>query len=201
MTAWQETSAAVLASVQSARAANPSYRVVATGHSLGGAVATLAAAYLRRSGIPADLYTYGSPRVGNPAFASFVTAQAGAEWRVTHGADPVPRLPPAAWGYQHTVPEYWLGTGGPMTTNYAAGDVKLCQGLVDAGCNAGTLGLDIIAHLFYLGDTTACNNLLGRGEGGISDEELEARVNAYAKMDLEYAAGLRNGSVAAAAAA
>ncbi|MBL4845162.1 MAG: lipase family protein [Planctomycetes bacterium] len=36
-----------------------------TGHSLGGAVATLAAA---RHGSSARLYTYGSPRVGTPAF-------------------------------------------------------------------------------------------------------------------------------------
>ncbi len=92
--------------------------MVATGHSLGGAVATLAAAYLRAAGNAVDLYTYGSPRVGNDAFANFVSAQAGLEIRVTHLDDPVPRLPPLLFSYRHTSPEYWLYDGGATTTNY-----------------------------------------------------------------------------------
>src|SRR5688572_14073083 len=61
--AWDEISSAAQSAIKSARAANPGYRVVATGHSLGGAVATLGAVYMRRNGITVDVYSYGSPRV------------------------------------------------------------------------------------------------------------------------------------------
>ena len=37
-------------------------------------LATLAGAELRSMNYTADIYTYGSPRVGNTAFATFVTS-------------------------------------------------------------------------------------------------------------------------------
>lgn len=130
-----------------------------TGHSLGAAVATIAAATLRKQQPSAsiDLFTYGSPRVGNAAFADFVTAQAGAEFRVTHLDDPVPRLPPAEFGYRHTSPEYWLSTGTATTTDYGVADVKVCQG-TDTSCNAGTLGLNTDAHLYYFEAIAGCSS-------------------------------------------
>ena len=66
-----------------------------TGHSLGAALATLAA---RRGGAgnPQGLYTFGSPRVG---IAAFATALAEAFprpcFRFVHGSDIVTALPPA----------------------------------------------------------------------------------------------------------
>ncbi|WP_150539618.1 lipase family protein, partial [Actinobacillus vicugnae] len=42
-----------------------------TGHSLGGAVATILSAYLFELGFKPLLYTYGSPRVGNSDFARY----------------------------------------------------------------------------------------------------------------------------------
>ncbi|TVY64181.1 Mono- and diacylglycerol lipase, partial [Lachnellula suecica] len=111
-TAWSERRSVVLAAVSSALAANPDFSIVVTGHSIGAAVATLAATELRNLGHSVSTYTFGSPRVGNAAFASFVTA-AGSNFRMTHVNDPVPQLPPTWLGYQHTSPEYWLsGSGG-----------------------------------------------------------------------------------------
>lgn len=52
---WLEVQPTVIKAIQDARAANPGFPVVATGHSLGGAIATLAAARLRTLGIPAAL--------------------------------------------------------------------------------------------------------------------------------------------------
>lgn len=151
----------MLSAVSAARALHPSFGVVVTGHSLGGAVATIAAAYLRQQPASApttvDLITYGSPRVGNNAFAGFVTAQPGAEFRVTHLDDPVPKLPPIEFGYRHTSPEYWLSTGGATTTDYGVADVKVCQGSADLGCNAGTPGLNAEAHLYYFEAIAGCS--------------------------------------------
>ncbi|KAK4217582.1 Alpha/Beta hydrolase protein [Rhypophila decipiens] len=154
--AWSEVSAVVLTGVASARAANPTYSVISTGHSLGGAVATLAAAYLREAGHPTDLYTYGSPRVGNFVFAEYVTETQGglgAEYRVTHTDDPVPKLPPIATNYRHLSPEYWINTD---TDAVAASQIEVCTGYATLGCNAGTLGANATAHVWYFGPISGC---------------------------------------------
>ena len=44
--------------------------IVVTGHSLGGAMATLAAYDLRKLFMPIELINFGSPRVGNKEFAA-----------------------------------------------------------------------------------------------------------------------------------
>lgn len=94
-----------------------------------------------------DLYTYGSPRVGNLALVKYVTNQVGAEYRATHFDDPVPRLPPILFGYFHTSPEYWLAAGPATNTDYTIDEIKTCTGYANIGCNAGTFGLDGDAHL------------------------------------------------------
>lgn len=65
------------------------------GHSLGGALATLAADYLSARGAQVKLYTFGCPRVGMIDFAQGLTARAGASnlFRVYHPADPVAMVP------------------------------------------------------------------------------------------------------------
>lgn len=71
-----------------------------TGHSLGGAMAILAAFELRALlGFRASpVYTFGAPRVGNQAFADAFTELSMSRdidppaWRVIHYKDPVPRL-------------------------------------------------------------------------------------------------------------
>ncbi|KAH6955546.1 hypothetical protein HG530_008693 [Fusarium avenaceum] len=197
--AWTEISGQATAAVAKALKANPSFKVISTGHSLGGAVATLAAANLRVGGTPVDIYTYGSPRVGNAQLSAFISNQAGGEYRITHAKDPVPRLPPLIFGYRHTSPEFWLSTGSGDTVNYTINDVKVCEGAANLMCNGGTLGLDIAAHLHYFQATDACN------AGGFSwrryrsakresieeratmtDAELEKKLNSYVAMDKEY---------------
>ncbi|KAK3316909.1 Alpha/Beta hydrolase protein [Apodospora peruviana] len=152
--AWEEVEDQVIAGVAAARAANPTYSLVVTGHSLGGAVATLATACLRQAGHPADLYTYGSPRVGNIIFAQFVTEQAGNEYRVTHTDDPVPKLPPITLNYAHTSPEYWITTDENEVVS--ASEITVCNGYTTLDCNAGALGVNATAHVWYFGHTSGC---------------------------------------------
>jgi len=158
---WAERRDAVLSAVVSALSTNPDYSLIITGHSIGAGVATLAGAELRSMNYTADIYTYGSPRVGNAAFAAFVTSQApdlGATYRMTHENDPVPQLPPTWVDYEHTSPEYWLTNGTDTTDVYAASDIVVCEGIGNDGCNAGTglVPIDGTAHNHYLGLISAC---------------------------------------------
>ncbi|KAH7304305.1 lipase [Stachybotrys elegans] len=147
---------ATVAAVRAAKQAWPSYKVVVTGHSLGGAVGTLLAATLRSSGIATDLYTYGSPMVGNSQLVQFINAQRnGVHYRVTHVNDPVPRFPPTLFGYRQTDTEFWLKTGGSETTSYTTSDVQVCTG-AKSSCNGGQGGLDLTAHSHYFQRVSAC---------------------------------------------
>ena len=73
------------------------------GHSLGGAIATLAADWLRASGSVsrANIYTFGSPRVGLSMFSEKCTGRvlAGNVYRTHHETDPVPMVP--TWPFFH----------------------------------------------------------------------------------------------------
>ncbi len=69
------------------KAANPARTIWLTGHSLGGALATLAAARLADV---TGLYTFGSPLVGDRQFAERCPDRA---YRVVNNNDIVPHVP------------------------------------------------------------------------------------------------------------
>lgn len=186
--AWREMANGAIGAVRDSLDAHPDYAVVATGHSLGGAVAAIGAAYMRAEGIPVDVYTYGAPRAGNDYFANFATGQPGSDFRITHGSDPVSRLPPITLGYRHTTPEYWFNGGNSDFVDYGADDIDVCDGISSVRCNGGTFGLDITAHLYILSDVSACNpkGKPARRQGGMSDEEIEEMVNEWVQEDIDY---------------
>ncbi|KAI5918924.1 lipase [Camillea tinctor] len=204
--AWSEIQQDVLAALASAVAANPSYKLIFTGHSLGAAVSTLGAAYARKAGYPADIYNYGSPRVGNQAFVTYVTQQTGAEYRVTHLDDPVPRLPPISFSYFHTSPEYWLSGGAFNASTYAPDEITICAGYANTSCNGGSKGLDTDAHSYYFGAIGACGSdelefrrrdtlnitrdMATSPPQDISDADLETKLNEWVQQDIEYATSL-----------
>jgi pimeloyl-ACP methyl ester carboxylesterase len=74
------------------------------GHSLGGALATLAAIHLsRRHSCPiGSVYTFGSPRVGDGVFAREFELRLGTRChRVVNNEDLVTRVPTRTMGYEH----------------------------------------------------------------------------------------------------
>lgn len=91
----------VRARVATVLAREPETHIYVTGHSLGGALATLAALDLDyRHGGGVQLVATGCPRVGNGAFAELVERRLPRLLRVSVIHDPVPGVP---WGakYQH----------------------------------------------------------------------------------------------------
>lgn len=81
-----------------ARRKSPGQKLWITGHSLGGALANLAAAHLGRETVH-GLYTYGCPRVGDAAFASVLPSRN--HYRFVHRDDWVATVPPEFLGYVH----------------------------------------------------------------------------------------------------
>ena len=83
----------VIAEVERLKRIYPTAAVKTTGHSLGGALATLAGMDLIKAGFDTSCYNYGSPRVGTIGFSSFVGTIMTDMWRITHTRDPVPHSP------------------------------------------------------------------------------------------------------------
>ena len=85
-------------------------RVICTGHSLGGALATVAAACIKAlfgDSFVVECYTFGSPRVGNSHFVKFFDTSVDRSIRCVHGSDMVTRIP--SFLYEHVGGEYRIG--------------------------------------------------------------------------------------------
>jgi predicted lipase len=83
----------------------PKGDIIISGHSMGGAVATLFGSYIKShlNIDPEAIYTYGSPRVGDETFAKYVDSQFGDKLiRIMNEWDMVTDLPPVLLKYRHT---------------------------------------------------------------------------------------------------
>ncbi|KAL9555124.1 hypothetical protein MBANPS3_002489 [Mucor bainieri] len=115
--------------VQSQLTAYPGYKVIVTGHSLGGAQALLAGMDLfqRESRLNKNnlaIYTVGCPRVGNPAFAYYVDSTGITFSRSVNNRDIVPHVPPQAWGFLHPGVEAWARSSS---------NVQICTPNIETG--------------------------------------------------------------------
>ena len=156
-TSWLEARDGVLAALKTTAASYPSSKVVVVGHSLGGAIADLATAEIKKGGTPADLYTFGAPRIGGATTSSFISNQGlGNIYRTTHKNDPVPRLPPVPLGFVHVSPEYYITSPNGVTPT--AADITRYSGSINLLGNTGSnpLQLDISAHGWYFNAIGAC---------------------------------------------
>jgi predicted lipase len=159
---YQAIQSGVMASLKNLTASygNMEPTILVTGHSLGAAVAILSAADVAlayKSDFDVLVYTYGEPRVGNPAWALWMSTQVlpGAiQFRVTHKADPVPRIPLLQMGFLHVPHEVWYdndGAGYRFTTcvdNATTEDMTNCE----------NTQFDFAAedHLLYMGVVANC---------------------------------------------
>ena len=91
---WQPS---MEAEVKALVSKNPSYQIWVTGHSLGGAMASLASTWLGYYNIAPRkniiLYTFGMPRVGNYDYALQHDRLVHNSWRVVNYDDAIPHFP------------------------------------------------------------------------------------------------------------
>lgn len=147
-------------------AANPTYDVIIVGHSLGGALVSLAYADLKPQSQfkVTEAWSYGEPRVGNQQYSDCIDALSGASdsnvgtyHRVTHANDGVPLVPPQSAGFQHSRTEIWVNNDA--SGNTSADTTYRCYGQEAPDCVDGQGGVFINqAHIFYPGINygTAC---------------------------------------------
>jgi len=84
------------------------------GHSLGGAMATICASRCRLAHIqtsPIEVYTYGSPRVGNKIYVNHAIVN---HYRWVNNNDIVTRVPPTWLRYRHTGSEQYMNAYGKI---------------------------------------------------------------------------------------
>ncbi len=124
----------IIAALNVQLAAYPSYSVVATGHSLGGALATLFVSDIVDRVVNASsltAYTYGQPRVGDKTFADDFDQRFGNFWRVINYADRVPHDP--SIGYQHVAGEVWFYSTGKHARAFVL-HLSFLQAVGDTSC-------------------------------------------------------------------
>jgi Lipase (class 3) len=113
----------VIIQLTSLLAANPS-RTLLTGHSLGAALATLTASYLTHnlSGMDMHLYTFGSPLIGDSAFARWMATVDHA--RYVDCCDLVTRIPPQSLGYVHVGSLRYIDREGQIFKSICEDDIS-----------------------------------------------------------------------------
>ena len=103
-------------------------RILITGHSSGGAIGVFAALDLANQGYEVELYSFGSPAVGNGMHAR-VCSQKFSYWRCFNKFDPVAYMPPACLGYRH------FGTGMQLSwlwrSHYVKGYFKAIEKMLN----------------------------------------------------------------------
>jgi pimeloyl-ACP methyl ester carboxylesterase len=149
-TSWKNTRKVILPEIERTMKEFPKYKLELVGHSLGGAVAALAALELSARGRDPRVTTFGEPRIGNQALANFVDTRFSLHQnktldplsasekfkfrRLTHVGDPVPHLPLQEWGYRPHSGEIYISK---IDTPPEIADLRICQGQQDKHCSVG----------------------------------------------------------------
>lgn len=100
-------------------------RVLIAGHSLGGALATLCADAHQDIFQIENVFTFGSPRVGNAAFAGQYSQALGIRtWRVVNAGDPVTHVPWLLGTYRHVDRLVYLNREGGVEHNFVSAALR-----------------------------------------------------------------------------
>ncbi|KAH8976634.1 alpha/beta-hydrolase [Lactarius akahatsu] len=113
----KKTAPKILAEVKRLMAENSSTHVILIGHSLGGALAELDTLFMKLN-LPASTtvrgVTFGTPRVGNPAWATYFDSQITDFTRMNNNRDMVPIIPGQGLGFRHPSGEIYIQEDGSI---------------------------------------------------------------------------------------
>mmetsp|Transcript_25554 Transcript_25554/g.51161 ORF Transcript_25554/g.51161 Transcript_25554/m.51161 type:complete len:354 (-) Transcript_25554:83-1144(-) len=197
--AWNQVAHSVIPEVVELRRKFPTYSIIVTGHSLGGALASLCALSLQElfnaesavtnkfslravqklHVIPkVRLFTFGAPRFSNEALAAYATKLLSDRSRVTHYKDMAPHCPPYLQ-YMHIAGEWYEDE---------LGDVSACSGYEDPLCSSQWYYTSIADHMRYLGLPIGCSSVSdGAYQSVFPEPEEVARAGRSAdKVPIEY---------------
>ncbi|EAR84464.2 lipase family protein (macronuclear) [Tetrahymena thermophila SB210] len=130
--------------------------VIITGHSLGGAIATLISVEVLKYLQPKNqisLYTFGAPKIGNQNFVEYLNQIIPNSYRIVNYYDAVPHLPfKQILDFRHHGYEIW------MTNPNSINQFKVCQH-EDEQCSSqvSLLNFSVQNHISYFGIYTGCN--------------------------------------------
>ncbi|KAI0345774.1 alpha/beta-hydrolase [Trametopsis cervina] len=138
------TAPTILAEVKRLISAKGAKTVITVGHSLGGALAELDSLFLTLN-LPSSIHikavTFGTPRVGNPAYAAFFDSHVSDFERVNHQSDPIPIVPGRFLGFSHVHGEIHIVKDG---------DAVACPGdddATDSQCTISTVPNIVVSNL------------------------------------------------------
>jgi hypothetical protein len=143
---WKDCRRLIVPHLKHLHESHPSYKLHLVGHSLGGAVAALAALETEVLGWHPTVTTFGEPRIGNSGLRDYLNALfkldnsdnedgiGGRYRRMTHTNDPVPLLPLTEWGYKMHSGEIYISK--PELQPFVP-DLRLCDGDEDKECIFG----------------------------------------------------------------
>ncbi|KAJ1331358.1 Lipase (class 3) [Microdochium nivale] len=157
LSSWKAARDDVLPTLKLLHDQYPDYPIYLLGHSLGGAVAALAALEIKviLGWDNVVVTTFGQPRVGNRGFVKYIDAvfdlnksdtkavEAQAYRRLTHADDPIPLLPLSEWGYMSHAGEIFISKSN---LSPEPEDVWPCVGDYDPDCIAGSGGEPTVAR-------------------------------------------------------
>ncbi|UMM21661.1 hypothetical protein L5515_003247 [Caenorhabditis briggsae] len=130
----------------------PDYEIWVTGHSMGGAIASIAASYLVKTGLYTSdkikLVTLGQPRTGDYAFAQWHDATFPYSFRIVHHRDIAAHIPPMEGQDElfHHRTEVWYNNNMTVGMPYT-----LCAEADGLYCSARQLDYSAEDHIWYFG--------------------------------------------------
>jgi hypothetical protein len=120
--------------------------------SLGGGLAAICSAHLVARGVRLTTYTYGEPRISNPAFADWLDLNFNTRslatsryLRTTHADDGIVTQPPISNGYRHQGLELWARDPPSACNTWVCPPEGFCAEASNNGTGINT------AHIVYFG--------------------------------------------------
>lgn len=167
-------------------------RVLCTGHSMGGALATLGAVWAGLQYAKADIrcVTFGSPRVGNRKFRTAYHAIVGTSIRIVNGADPIPDLPPA-WKFTHVHNALHLTSGDVSLGNRNTTLPQLALGDHYLYAYARQLYDVLPAHMLTEQEIAEFGEVLRKVHQVETDEQLDELTEAPSQLPRPEGRGWR----------